>query len=71
MLEWILLGMTADLVHTNRKKRAEVERQQEIMKIRARLRAAMTRGHGKQCKCRLCHNRRQTLEDKLAALQCC
>lgn len=71
MLEWILIGMTADLVYTNRKKKAETERQQEIMKIRARLRTAMTRGHGKQCKCRLCHNRRQTLEDKLAALQCC
>ena len=68
MLEWILLGMTADLVYTNRKKRAEAERQQEIMKLRARLRAAMTRGHTKQCKCRLCHNRRQSLEDKLAAL---
>ena len=68
MLEWILLGMTADLVHTNRKKRAETERQQQIMQIRARLRAAVTRGHTKQCKCRLCHNRRQTLEDKLAAL---
>ena len=68
MLEWILLGMTADLVHTNRKKRAATERQQQIMQIRARLRAAVTRGHNRQCKCRLCHNRRQTLEDKLAAL---
>ncbi len=68
MLEWILLGMTADLVYTSRKKSVEAERQQEIMKLRARLRTAMTRGHGKQCNCRLCHNRRQTLEAKLSAL---
>jgi hypothetical protein len=68
MLEWILLGMTADLVYTSRKKRVEAERQQEIMKLRARLRTAMTRGHTKQCKCRLCHNRRQTLEAKFSAL---
>ena len=71
MLEWILAGMAADLVYTSRKKKEEAERQQQIMRLRSRLRLAMTRGHTKRCTCRLCRNRRTALEDKLAAIQGC
>ena len=69
MLEWILFGMAADLVYSNRKKKEAEEKQQEILQLKSRLRMSQTRGHTKKCICLLCHNRRTRLEDKLAALQ--
>lgn len=65
MLEWILLGMAYDVVNTRNKeaKKKEVQKQKDL--LRQRLRRPVTRNHAKGCICRLCCNRRQSIQDQL------
>ena len=69
MIGWILSAMTVDLVYTHRKKAEAEEKRQKILRLKSRLRMSQTRGHTKKCVCRLCHNRRTSLEDELDAIQ--
>ncbi len=69
MVEWVLCGMAADLVYSNRKKSEAEEKRQKILQLKSRLRMPQTRGHTRKCECRLCHNRRSRLEDELTAIQ--
>jgi len=65
MLDWILLGMAYDVVNTRNKEAKKREVQKEKDRLRQRLRMPVTRGHLKSCKCRLCSNRRQSIQDQL------
>ena len=65
MLEWILLGMAYDVVNTRNKEAKKRDIQKEKDRLRQRLRMPVTRGHSKGCNCRLCYNRRQSIQDQL------
>jgi len=69
MIGWILTAMAADVVHTRNKQMKKAELQKEKDQLRMRLRRPLTRGHLKNCKCRLCSNRRQSIIDKLEDLK--
>jgi hypothetical protein len=58
MLELILGFMVYDTVKTINKNRKQKEKKQRLEQLRFRLNRPMTRGHSKQCVCRLCVNRR-------------
>jgi hypothetical protein len=68
MLGWVLGFMAYDTIRTVNDKAKEKQREKEIKDIQFRLRKPMTRGHFKQCKCRLCQNRKADLNDKLTVL---
>ena len=69
MLGWILGAMTADLLYLSQKKIKINELSQQKEDYHRRLKVTMTRGHMKACRCRLCHNRREALLQKLAELK--
>lgn len=68
MIEWVLLGMAYDVVNTHNKASKKRGNQKEKDRLRQRLRMPVTRGHLKNCKCRLCCNRRQSIQDQLSDL---
>ena len=58
MLGWILGFMAYDTVKTINEKNKKEEKRKRLKQLEWRLSAPMTRGHLKQCICRLCVNRR-------------
>ena len=54
MLELILGFMVYDTVKTINKNKEQKAKKQRLEQLRFRLNRPMTRGHSKQCVCRLC-----------------
>ena len=65
MLEWILLGMAYDVVNTRNKEAKKKEIAKKKRDLRWKLQRPVTQGHTLKCICRLCCNRRQSIQDQL------
>ena len=71
MLELLFGLMVYDTVKTVNNKRSEEAKRKEIDQLRFRLQRPMTRSHAKQCRCRLCVNRRESAINRLNELLGC
>lgn len=72
MLPWVLAFMAYDTAKTLNKKSEEKQRRQKIKDLQFKLSRPMTRGHTKQCICRLCSNRRNnTINEINQLISCC
>ena len=58
MIGWMLAFMAYDTVKTVNDNHKREEKRKKLKQLEWRLSAPMTRGHTKNCICRLCVNRR-------------
>lgn len=68
MIGWILTAMSVDLIYQHKKQLSEKELSKKKHNLQRRLSFPMTRGHTRNCKCNLCHNRREKAALELSAL---